>query len=569
MEAPAEREVEEMALRQLMITKRLAELNKQLEALRAKDADFTKRAGELKTREDDLEASVNEITEESTEEEKKVVDDAVAGFEADQEALEKGQGENEIEKTKLEDEIQQLQGELDELNKKSAPPPSGSPREKSERKDEYQMTIRSKFFSTMEQRTAFVAREDVKNFLERVRGLKGETRAVTGAELAIPDVMLELLRDNLNRYSKLIGKVRLKPLKGKARQTITGAVPEGIWTEAVGELNELALSFSQVEMDGYKVGGFIPIPNATLEDSDINLAEEIMDALGQAIGYAVDKAIAYGTGVKMPLGFVTRLAQTSKPSDWGANAPAWKDLHSSNLVNINPASYTTAQAFFAALILKLAIAKPNYSSGDAIWIMNRITHMTLLSKSLEFNASAALVAGMNNTMPIIGGEIIELEFMSDNDIVGGFGFLYLLVERAGANLAASEHVRFIQDQTVYKGSARYDGEPVFGEGFVGVNINNSSVTTSKSFAVDAANTVETPKALPVAGEYAGTQSVALTCDTKDAAIYYTTDGSTPTAESTTYNGPIAVAATTTIKAIAIKSGMTNSAVLSAVYTIGE
>ena len=37
-----------------------------------------------------------------------------------------------------------------------------------------------------------------------------------------------------------------------------------------------------------------------------------MTMLGQSIGLALDKAIVYGTGVKMPLGIVTRLAQASK-----------------------------------------------------------------------------------------------------------------------------------------------------------------------------------------------------------------------------------------------------------------
>ena len=111
---------------------------------------------------------------------------------------------------------------------------------------------------------AFVTREDVKEFLARVREFKGEKRAVTGAELTIPEVMLELLRDNLYRYSKLITKIRVRTVGGKARQNIMGAVPEGIWTEAVGKLNELSIGFNQVEVDGYKVGGYIAIPNSTL-----------------------------------------------------------------------------------------------------------------------------------------------------------------------------------------------------------------------------------------------------------------------------------------------------------------
>lgn len=479
-----------MALRQVVITKKIQDLRKKLDELKAKDADFEQRKAELQKREAELEEAVNEITEETSEEDKAAVDEAIDEFEKEQAAFDEEQNQHEDEKQKLEDEIRKLQAELDELNSRAANPASSTRHETHENHERKGGEIKMKrgFFANMNRSEieAFVTREDVKEFLVRVREFKGEKRAVTGAELTIPDVMLELLRDNLYRYSKLITKIRLKPVGGKARQNIMGAVPEGIWTEAVGKLNELSFGFSQVEVDGYKVGGFIAVPNSTLEDSDVNLANEILDALGQAIGLATDKAILYGTGVKMPLGIATRLAQTEKPSNWGTNAPEWKDLSATHLVKFDP-SGMTPQEFFAELLLYLGIAEPNYSSGGTFWAMNRKTRMKLLSMAVTFNAAGALVAGVNNTMSIEGGDIVELPFVPDDDIVGGFGDLYLLAERAGASLASSEHVKFTEDQTVFRGTARYDGMPVFGEGFVIVNINNTAPTTSVPFPQDVAN----------------------------------------------------------------------------------
>ena len=77
----------------------------------------------------------------------------------------------------------------------------------------------------------------------------------------------------------------------------------------------------------------------------------------------------------------------------------------------------------------------------------------------------------------------------------------------------------------------------------------------------------TPVASPAGGAtFTDTLLVTLSCDTVGASIYYTTDGTEPTADSTQYTTEISLTATTTIKAIAVKDGMVNSDVLTAVYT---
>lgn len=80
-------------------------------------------------------------------------------------------------------------------------------------------------------------------------------------------------------------------------------------------------------------------------------------------------------------------------------------------------------------------------------------------------------------------------------------------------------------------------------------------------------TVATPTFSPEAGAYTSAQTVTISCATAGAAIRYTLDGSTPTASSTLYSSPITISQTTTVKAIGIKSGMDNSYVATAEYTI--
>ena len=338
---------------------------------------------------------------------------------------------------------------------------------------------------------SIITRSEVKEFIDHVRGLIGQKRAVTGADLTIPDVLLGILRDNLHRYSKLISKVFLKPVAGTARQTIAGTTPEGIWTEMVGTLNELSIVFNQLEVDGYKVGGYVAIPNSIIEDSDLNLASEVLDAIGQAIGLALDKAILYGTGTKMPVGIVKRLAETAQPAYWGAREKAWTNLSATNLLVIEQTA-TAPVDFFADLILKLGIVKANYSNGSKFWAMNSQTLAALQAKALGFNAAGAIVSGMQNTFPIVGGDIVILDFIPVGHIIGGYGSLYLLAERAGAQFAQSEHAQFIQDNTVFKGTARYDGRPVFGEAFVAINITQGGTPAAPApgdvtFAADTAN----------------------------------------------------------------------------------
>ncbi len=80
--------------------------------------------------------------------------------------------------------------------------------------------------------------------------------------------------------------------------------------------------------------------------------------------------------------------------------------------------------------------------------------------------------------------------------------------------------------------------------------------------------VATPTFTPAAGTFTTAQSVTIACATTDATIRYTTDGTNPTATTgTVYSTAINVATTTTIKAIAYKTGMTDSDVATALYTI--
>lgn len=488
-----------MALKALLLRRDINKVNEQLAELRAKDAEFT-------TREAELEAAIGEA---ETDEQREAVGEEVEAFEAEKAAHE---GQKEALGAKLDELVQELE---EEEREKPVPARKEKEPERRERKmnkiNVRALPMSQRAFDAFDQETraAIVAREDVKQFLTELRNMKGQKRAVTGGALTIPVVLLEVIAENMYRYSKLLNRVRVRNVSGEARQTVAGTIPEAVWTEMCGNINELNFVFNQVTLDGYKVAGFIPVCNALLEDSDINLASTIVEMISEAIGLAMDKAILYGKGASyhMPTGIVTRLAQQSQPAGYPANAPAWTDLHTSNIQVINGDSLTGA-AFWAALTSACGATFTKYSRGEQFWAMNSKTYNYLKSKAITFTASGDIVANIFGLLPIINGNIDILEFMPDYDIVGGYGDLYLLAQRAGMQIESSEHVQFIQDNTVFRGKQRADGIPVIAGAFVAINVHNTSVTTAMTFAGDDANTV-TGILLPTAASVAGGSKIQL------------------------------------------------------------
>lgn len=467
-----------MALRILMLRRSIDRKREELSALETRDSEFSTREAELETA----------IQEAETSEQEQAVSEEIDHFEEEKTTHEEA-------KTALNREIQGLEADL--AAAEAAAPQPDNTHTHAERMNANMPNIQIRSLPMnqrafdalpLEQRSAMVAQEDVKTFFTQLRSMKGQQRGVSGAELAIPAVFLDLIAENMFRYSKLLNRVRVRTVNGEARQTIAGTVPEAVWTEMCGAINELTFVFNQVTLDGYKVAGFVPVCNSILEDNDVNLASWIVEMLSEAIGLAMDKAILYGKGAasKMPLGIVTRLAQSQKPSDYPANAPEWVDLHTTNIQKIGGTSVTGAE-FWSQLVLAAGNTFSPYSRGEQFWAMNSKTYAALKSKVITFTTTGDVAANVFGTLPIVNGDIDILEFMPDGDIVGGYGDLYLLALRSGMTIESSREVQFIQDNTVFKGKQRADGQPIIPGAFVAININNASVTTAMDFAADKAN----------------------------------------------------------------------------------
>ena len=458
-----------MALKQLLIGKKISDLRAQLSALmQTRDGLVTRRA-EMKRREEELEASLAEMTEETSPEDREAFEGLTNEWEQDDAALTQEENENKEAAEGLERQIGELEQELTALNERAKEAAKGSARSaaNTERKDENTMITRKFFGMNHQERDAFFAREDVKGLLRGVRELAKQSRAVSGAELGIPVVVLDLVKEKIYGTSKLLKHVRLRSVVGSARQLTMGAVPPAVWTEMCGKINEIGLQFNMVEVDGFKVAGYIRICNSLLEDiteaGNIALMEEIVNALGESIAEALDMAIPYGTGVKMPLGIVTRLAQETKPDNYPTKAREWKDLTD----NIGVVEGDGAEFFKNLAVM---VGKAKNGKGEKFWAMNSTTHMQIMTKAITFNASGSIISSVRDEMPVVGGKIEEVDSIPDGIVIGGFGERYLMVERAGTKVGKSEHALYLDDETVFMGKARYDGMPVIAEAFVAFGI---------------------------------------------------------------------------------------------------
>lgn len=452
-----------MALKVLMLRKSLTDAKAELEALRTKDA-------ELETREAEIATAIEEA---KTDEERSAVSEAIEAFEV-------GRASHEEEKTCLERKIAEIEEAIaaEEAEQDTDPVPEHD----SEKREDAKM-------SEVRTIAEMVKEERVRDFLAETRAAMREKRALTNVGLTVPEVMLGFLRENIMNYSKLYKHVNTRRIGGNGREVIMGTIPEAVWTDCCANLNELDLTFYDMELGCWRVGGYYAVCNANLEDSDINLASEILTAIGQAIGLSLDKAILYGTGTRMPLGVITRLAQQSKPADYSATARPWVDLHTSNIKSIS-ADYTGVN-LFTQIVLAAGNAKSQYSRGAKVWVMNETTYTTLIANAMSIDANGAIVAGVNGSMPVAGGVIEVLNFVPDNTIFCGYFDLYTLAERAGTQFATSEHVKFLQDRTVMKGTARYDGAPAIAEAFVVIGLGGSTpAANAVAFDPDKANSVE-------------------------------------------------------------------------------
>ncbi len=483
-----------MALRQVYLNHEIGEKKSFLEALREKATGFETRKADLKKRESEIAEAINEQTPDTDEETKAAVEKAVEEFEQEAEKLEEEIKENADEIAKVEEEVARMQEELDALSETPpAPPAVPTTTENNNRSNERSyahMRVRALDRMNIQERAAFVNQNEVKDFITRSRDII--LRDIANVEVTVPSALLPMIREEVERNSKLTKYVYYVKTTGKDRIPIMGEIPDPVWTEACGKLNKLDWSMYMVEIDAYKIGGYSGICKYLVEDSNEDLLDMMLDGIAAGIARGVDKAILFGTGIKMPMGIVTRLLQSAAPEGSGIYAPAWKDLRDSNVATISAANSVDKKLIQGIIA---AYGKADHKrTGNKFFAMNEMTHMHILSELLNYNINGALVAGMTDKMPIIGADIVIIDAMPDNLIVGGHGINYVIGQRGDMFFDTNDKLEWIEERILVKGTARYDGKPTRPAAFVAIGINGvvpATAAATVTFRIDEANQTAT------------------------------------------------------------------------------
>lgn len=416
-------------LKQLKIQKALELKRQKLKEIETKAADILKRS-------EDTQAALNEA----------VNDEDLNLLETEIQNIEKEQTDNEAEKKTVEDEIAALEADLQEVQERAKEAQQTQTRGKGAQ-EPMKVTNRLQVRELLKT-GEYYKRSDVVEFYEKFKNL----RAVTGGELAIPEVIVNRIMAILGDYSTLYPLVDKITVKGTARILIDTDTTAAQWIEQnaalpVGDVGTLAY----IDFDGFKVGKITFVDNYLLQDSVINLDEYVSRKIARAISLALDIAILNGTGAagKQPTGIIPQIPAGNRVS-------------------------VAADAPIVDFVKPIGTIDTGLDSvGEITAVMKRSTYYNhFLEMSINVNAAGEVVGRLPNlTRPdILGINVVFNNSMAADQVLYGDFQQYTLVERENISIDNSEHVRFVEDQMAFRGKGRFDGKPTKAAAFALVTI---------------------------------------------------------------------------------------------------
>lgn len=414
-------------------------LEKELRMQRTMLEEIEKREAEFKTREEELAAALNEAV---SEEDMNTVNESIDNLE--KEVEEAGLEEK---KSTVNAEIERIESELADLEERAAKTKENKKPVGGETK------MRNAHIRELLKTGEYYERADVKEFYGKVKELRG----VTGAELTIPEIVINRIMDIVGDYSTMYNLVDKTKVKGKGRILLDSDTEPATWIEQTGAITSGDVgTILNVEFDGYKVGKIVFVDNSLLEDSIINLDDYVTKKIARAIAKAIDKSVLHGTGAagKELTGIIPSLSEGHK------------------------VTVTADENMLKNTVKVLALVDDGADSvGEIVAVMKRSTYYNNIAPfSINVDADGNVVGKLPNLKkPDFLGLRIEFDnFMEEDQILFGDYEKYTLVEREDITIDNSIHVKFQEDQTAFRGKGRFDGKPTDKDAFVLVTLSEAA-----------------------------------------------------------------------------------------------
>ncbi len=401
-------------LKQLRLQIDLKKKRSELVELQGKKLEYQRRSAELE----------KALEEAKTDDDIKIVEEGLS-------ELEKEKDINLNEKINtLNQEVSNIENELKELIKKDV---EDEKQEKIENRSENKsMEYTTHQVREMVKNGEYYKRSEVKEFYEGIRNI----RSVTGSELTVPEVVTLRIYDIIGDYCTLYPLVDKIQLKGKLRILIDVDTTPAEWLEDSSIAETDVGTIGYIDFDGYTLGKLVAVDNAILQDSIINLDDYIIKKIARALGLALDLAILKGDGTKKPTGILTGMSSDNKVT-------------------------VVTEGLFEIMKNISLIDTGEDSVSDIVCVMKRSTYYDkFLKYTINVDNNGNIVGKLPNLVkPDLLGLRVEFnQNMDTNQVLFGDFSKYTLVTREGINIARSEHAKFKENQTAFRGIGRFDGK---------------------------------------------------------------------------------------------------------------
>lgn len=415
-------------LKQLRLQLDLKKKRSELVELTEKQSIFQKRSAEIE----------KALEEAKTDEDIKTVEESLAEFEKEKDTDLDGKI------SALSEEISKIESDLKELAEKN----EDSETETEKRSEKTLMEYTTHQVREMVKNGEYYKRSEVKDFYEKVRNI----RAVTGSELTVPEVTTLRIYDIIGDYCTLYPLVDKIQLKGKLRILIDVDTAPAEWLEDQTTIPETDVgTIGYIDFDGYTLGKLVAVDNAILQDSIINLDNYIIKKIARALGLALDLGILKGNGTKKPTGILTGMSGDNKVT-------------------------VATEGLFEIMKNISLIDTGEDSVSEIVCVMKRSTYYDkFLKYSINTTSSGDVVGKLPNLKnpDLLGLKVVFNQNIDANQVLFGDFSKYTLVTREGINIARSEHAKFKENQTAFRGIGRFDGKVTNTKAFALVTIGEA------------------------------------------------------------------------------------------------